>query len=138
MRGPPPAWPGPREGGGSAWPSFRDELFHTENFFSSLPRFFKPLFVLLLICSQVSILVSTSANQRSGPALTVLASDYSSIELRCQPWDFSASLGLVGGSTCTLLSCCQMLLRRDGRSLEFGLCALVLVWTGGGPWGRLS
>ena len=30
MQGPPPARPGPPEGGGSVQPSFRDELFHTE------------------------------------------------------------------------------------------------------------
>ena len=100
------------------------------NLFSLLPLFFKPLFILLLICSQVSIVVSTSTNQRSGPTLTVLVNDYSSIEPRCQPWDFSASLGLVGGSTCALPSCCPMLLRRHGRSLDFGLGVV--------PWGRLS
>lgn len=120
--GTPPAWPGPREGGGSAWPSFRDELFHTG----------KLLFIVifpsslclypLLICSQVSIVVSTSTNQRSGPTLTVLVNEYSSIEPRCQPWDFSASLGLdlVGPLIAPAFLLSDAAETQDGRSLDFG------------------
>ena len=129
-----PRQPGqaPERVGGQPGPASEMSFSTRENFFSLLPLSFKPLFIPLLICSQVSIVVATSTNQRSGPTLTVLVNEYSSIEPRCQPWDFSASLGLVGGSTCALPSCCQMLLRQDGRSLDFGLSALVLVWTGGG------